>query len=312
MTVRKKLLHNKHTDETEGFEDLMGIATEEFSISEMMEGRKHEIASELMVYWCTTFGLIKSSFPLGHFGISKPTAPLMHELWHGAISLATAHGLEPICGCCDGASCNERFIKDICTHSSNGHQFKDHYIDFHTRQKMFMMTCQTHLLKKLRNNLFRSGRTAKHHKRHLMHFDRESSTWQLMEWETLRLLHKEDRERFPILTRLTKDHLVGWWCSTDHHQLPVLCVLCTFCYALLTNVSQNLTHRSMMRGYLARDILSSEIAAVFTEKSRVACVRSVRSSYTILAVASHILRCHHCFVFGHGGDTNLLPTLPHS
>eukprot|EP01047_Picozoa_sp_COSAG01_P114617 COSAG01_NODE_43279_length_431_cov_1.048193_1_plen_100_part_01 len=66
---------------------------------------------------------------------------------------------------------------------------------------MFMMTCQTHLLKKLRNNLFRSGRTKKHHKRCLHHFDRKSNTWQIMEWETLKLLYKEDRDRFPASTR---------------------------------------------------------------------------------------------------------------
>ena len=87
-----------------------------------------------------------------------------------------------------------------------------------------------------------------------------------MEWATLMALYKEDRERFPILTRLSKDHLV---------RVPTLSLyLSSRSDSCLCCVFQHLTSKSMMRGYLARDMLSSEIAGVLREKGRAANSRS--------------------------------------
>ena len=92
-------------------------------------------------------------------------------------------------GVCDGASENRRFIQDKLTHSSHSLcdgtmdiEIKDHYYDDSTGEPVYFMGCQvrsvadislflpliggvfeliwgemrqTHLLKKLRNNLYR-------------------------------------------------------------------------------------------------------------------------------------------------------------
>jgi hypothetical protein len=167
-------------------------------------------AHHLQVFWFTSYGKDgqKRSFPHGHFGVAKPDSSDLHDLWRGAVEHATEHGYEVCAGCCDGAPENEKFVKAICTHSSNGAGFRDHYIDADTGEPVFFLTCQTHLLKKLRNNMYRSGRATKDHTRLLNHFDRSVGKWQYIEWQTLQNLYKEDRKRFPILTRLTKDHLV--------------------------------------------------------------------------------------------------------
>lgn len=43
---------------------------------------------------------------------------------------------------------NQKFVEEICTHSSTNEGFKDHYIEPDTGRPIFMMSCQTHLLKK--------------------------------------------------------------------------------------------------------------------------------------------------------------------
>ena len=57
----------------------------------------------------------------------------------------------------------------------------------------------------MRNNLSRSGNEGT---RKLKRFDRDSCKWQTLEWQTLIELWKEDRARFPVLNRLSRDHLV--------------------------------------------------------------------------------------------------------
>jgi hypothetical protein len=52
MTGRKDLSTNKHTGETDGFHNLFDVAAEEASIAALMEGKQHEIATELMVRLC--------------------------------------------------------------------------------------------------------------------------------------------------------------------------------------------------------------------------------------------------------------------
>ena len=130
------------------------------------------------------------------------------ELWREAVKAAQLHGFRPIAGCCDGAAENEKFTKRICTHSSNDRGFKDYYIDMDTGDRIFIMQCQTHLLKKLRNNIWKSGH-GKGQTRVMLHFDKASGKWQTIQWATLLALYEEDIKRFPTLAKLlSHDHLV--------------------------------------------------------------------------------------------------------
>lgn len=45
---------------------------------------------------------------------------------------------------------NEKFVKEICTESSPDTEdgFHDHYIDSDSGRPIYMISCQTHLLKK--------------------------------------------------------------------------------------------------------------------------------------------------------------------
>jgi len=95
-----------------------------------------------------------------------------------------------------------------------------------------------------------------------------------MEWATLMALYKEDRERFPILTRLSKDHLVRVPTLSLYLSIYLGLYLSSRSDSCLCCVFQHLTSKSMMRGYLARDMLSSEIAGVLREKGRAANSRS--------------------------------------
>jgi hypothetical protein len=208
MTLRKGLLWNSQRKEIEGFEDLYGIADEQLELDAMMNDRSKAVATELLVFWFTSFSTVKASFPLGHFGVTRPDATTIDELWREAVKAAQLHGFRPIAGCCDGAAENEKFTKRICTHSSNDRGFKDYYIDMDTGDRIFIMQCQTHLLKKLRNNIWKSGH-GKGQTRVMLHFDKASGKWQTIQWATLLALYEEDIKRFPTLAKLlSHDHLV--------------------------------------------------------------------------------------------------------
>lgn len=98
--------------------------------------------------------------------------------------------------------------------------------------QIYMHQCQTHELKKLRNQMWRSG-TEKQHTQRMCHRSKvrlysppthrvcchcliclvaaqsqRSNKWTVIEWATLQALFDEDNERFPILNFLSHDHLV--------------------------------------------------------------------------------------------------------
>ena len=104
MTLRKQFLHNTQTGAIEGFVDLFGVAEEESGIAALLEDRKAVVASELMVFWVTSFGKVKSSFALGHFAVGKQDSADIHVLWRASVEAAKTHGWRVRVGCCDGAS----------------------------------------------------------------------------------------------------------------------------------------------------------------------------------------------------------------
>ena len=63
-------------------------------------------------------------------------------------------------------------------------------------------------LKKLRNNLWRSGTEGGPNTKTLTMLDEVSKTWQRLEWATLKRLFEEDSARFGVLNYLSHDHLV--------------------------------------------------------------------------------------------------------
>lgn len=145
---RKKFLWNNTNNEIEGFEDLFGALDEETAMQQALNpGYERAASTELLVYWFTGFGNgtpenPKVSIPLGHFAIAKNTAPVLHELWHAAVQHCHLHSLRPVSGVCDGAAENERFTKELCTHSSSGDpDFKDHYFDADTADPVRWHTC---------------------------------------------------------------------------------------------------------------------------------------------------------------------------
>ena len=114
----------------------------------------------LQVFWFSSFGEQKLSFPVGHWGIAKPTHTNIHILWEESYNALFEVGYEVILSVCDGASENRKFIQRKVKRSSGslsdiGIDMKDHFISALTGEPVFFMTCQTHLLKKLRNNLYR-------------------------------------------------------------------------------------------------------------------------------------------------------------
>lgn len=142
MKMAKRILWNSKTMEIEGFEDLFGVDEEEVNLSKLLGDGEHQQAAELQVFWFTSFGKEKLSFALGHFALSSPTSTILHPLWRQAVRAAQGIGLRPVAGCCDGASENEKLIKELTT-SDQG----DHYVDAASGDKIFMMSCQTHLVR---------------------------------------------------------------------------------------------------------------------------------------------------------------------
>ena len=198
MKIRQQFLWNAKEKLVEGFEgDFEGAAVAEMSIARMLEQREQTIATELMVsaapsiislplavaspcppssllpsriseaavfssqvFWFTSFGERKLAFPVGHWGISKPTYTNVHLLWEKAYNALFNRGYEVILSVCDGASENRKFIQSKVKRSSGslqgiGIDIKDHFISALTDEPVYFITCQTHLLKKLRNNLYR-------------------------------------------------------------------------------------------------------------------------------------------------------------
>ena len=247
------------------------------------------------MFWFTSFGQVKLSFPLGHFAVGRPSSPLIHELWRGAVAFAMRFNLLPLGGVCDGASENRKFQRELLTSSDNAAGFKCYYIDPDTGCRLYMMTCQSHWLKKLRNQLWRSGKSkpsppltafANRHHRHQTLRARESPgtdtrfhkrtlrrphrrpsgdiVWHELEWKTLLMLVEEDHGEglavsYGALDRITPDHLY-------------------------------LRASSMMRVYLARDILSKDVADVLDAKGQALNVDNFESLSGFVRHADRIWR----------------------
>ena len=71
-----------------------------------MKNRENTVSTELMVFWFTSFGVEKSSFPIGHWGIAKPTHTIIHSLWEASFTALQMCDYEVLMGVCDGASEN--------------------------------------------------------------------------------------------------------------------------------------------------------------------------------------------------------------
>jgi len=202
MKIRQQFLWNAKEKLVEGFEgDFEGAAVAEMSIARMLEQREQTIATELMVFWFTSFGERKLAFPVGHWGISKPTYTNVHLLWEKAYNALFNRGYEVILSVCDGASENRKFIQSKVKRSSGslqgiGIDIKDHFISALTDEPVYFITCQTHLLKKLRNNLYRSDVDPKvnpntgrrKNTRLLRDWNTTDKKWQQMRWSTLQEL----------------------------------------------------------------------------------------------------------------------------
>ena len=237
MALKKGVWWNKHTHEIEGFEDLENIMGEEISLDRLLTGEQVDVASELLVFWFSSFGKSeKLSHPVAHFYVSKTNTQVIATAWETVMAGMRQNEYVVLCGCCDGASDNRAFLQAKLTHG--GHEAcKTYYIDPITQQRVYFITCQTHLVKKIRNNLYRSGKHSVN-TRLLHRFEptalnkatgERTGAWQHLKWSTLRKMYDADIENVQTLHRLTDAHV-------------------------------RLTPKSIMRGYLATDVMSEAVS----------------------------------------------------
>ena len=109
-------------------------------------------------------------------------------------------------GCCPGHAENRKFQQLFCTHGAG--RRKTYYVDPYTHHRIYLVSDPSHLIKKLRNNVRRSG-SKPWHTQNFKHYDRVARKWRTMRWKTFEVLHNDCNRSGGIkrFARLTEDHI---------------------------------------------------------------------------------------------------------
>ena len=135
------------------------------------------------------------SFPCAYYFTRAPSAGAVHDMFWRGVSQLDMYGFQVIMACCDGAACNRKFIRDSSAPGTPGKGLNPF-----GQWPIFYISDPTHLIKKMRNNLSKSGYSP-------------SSTrvltlnGQSMLWSQIRAVYDRDKCRPLHYTPLREEHV---------------------------------------------------------------------------------------------------------
>jgi len=146
LKIKEGLVWDPHTWEMIGFVDL--------DINENGEDTEDHLATHILQFFYRSL-FYKFEYPFAYILTNNTTAEtLNHLFWTGVSQLEQEH-INIMVVCCDGASENRKMINmNLLNDTGIGYNPFSHL-------PMFFISDPPHLLKKLRNNLFKSGDMSK-------------------------------------------------------------------------------------------------------------------------------------------------------
>eukprot|EP00112_Aurelia_sp_Birch-Aquarium-sp1_P004779 Seg1542.3 transcript_id=Seg1542.3/GoldUCD/mRNA.D3Y31 product="Transposable element P transposase" protein_id=Seg1542.3/GoldUCD/D3Y31 len=135
-------------------------------------------------------------FPCAYFQTRGIKAGRLNKLFWEGVSLFRRNGFKVLVVCCDGAPQNRAFIK---MNTNDGDSMSPGFNLF-SQQPMFFMTDPPHLIKKLRNNLSKSG-----YGKGFSRLLKNEGKW--IVWKHVEEVQKREQTRRARYTKLTSSHI---------------------------------------------------------------------------------------------------------
>ena len=191
MTIKEGLVWDQRTNELVGFAD--DIDDDSWEDSEGSYDSVHSMLAKnvLQFHWRSLFS--RFTYPCAFFYTRNLKAHQLDNIfWDGVTALQNI-GLKVLLTVCDGASCNRSFMNLNLGSSCVKHNPV-------TNTPLFFMSDPPHLVKKLRNNLSRSG------------FGKTSSrlltiNGDIATWSQIREVYERDSARQVHFTKLRDGHI---------------------------------------------------------------------------------------------------------
>ena len=186
VKIKEGLVWDCKTNEIIGFVEL--------DQNEENEELPDQLATHILQF---SFKSLFSKFthPCAYFLTRNITYGQIDKLFWKGVNSLDEYGFQVLMVCCDGASANRKFME--MNMKSNNEPI---VVNPLTHKPIFFMSDPTHLIKKLRNNLLKSGRHPAC--KRLLKFKGE-----LLLWKHMRDVYDRDTRRQLRYTPLRKDHL---------------------------------------------------------------------------------------------------------
>ena len=197
VKIKEGLVFDSATWELLGFTDIQEES--ELLLSEPgPKSKVPQVATHVMQFFFRSV-FNKFTHPCAYFLTNGVSAVRLNQLFWQGVSMLQAFGFTTILSCCDGASENRKFIK--MNTGYNGSMCA--CFNVFSSMPLFFMSDAPHLMKKLRNNLNKSGDKleSKHYTRKLMKNGKE------IVWKHVVSVYDRDKRRHCYVTPLRKEHV---------------------------------------------------------------------------------------------------------
>ena len=192
MTIQEDLQMKRNKEDTKLI-GLVDLGDE----NENIENSKPQLANHVLQY--VFHGLTGFRFPVAHYPTRQANAVSLYTTFWDVVASLHTFGFHTIYSSMDGASTNRSFLKFHFPSSPIDHHMSAEN-PYHSLGLVFIMD-PSHLFKKIRNNILKSGQ-AEFHTRLLLH-NKHQITWDkwihCAEWNSSHSL--------PINHKLTNEHI---------------------------------------------------------------------------------------------------------
>lgn len=191
VKIKEGLVFDSSTWELIGFTD----------IKDDNSGTDTSITSEiathvLQFFFRSTF--FKFDFPCAYFLTKEATSIQINRVFWLGVSMLHSHNFEVILACCDGASPNRSFVTMNTTNETHSKGFNPF-----SGYPIFFFSDPPHLIKKLRNNLYKSG--FKEQNKRFTRTMRRNGKYIL--WDHIVAVFNREKKRCLFATDLRNSHI---------------------------------------------------------------------------------------------------------
>ena len=206
VKIKEGLVFDPSTWELVGFTDLgdnCDLTDSKLSISSEEKSKKtspkEKLATHILqFFYKSIFGSF--SYPCAYFLTRGINAMKLNRIFWQGVSMLHGFEFEVLLVCCDGAPENRKFI---CINSGYEGSLCKAY-NYYSRLPMFFLSDPPHLVKKLRNNLFKSG-DREDGNRYTRKLTRNGT--QFMLWKHIVSVYDRDKLRHCYVTKIRRGHV---------------------------------------------------------------------------------------------------------